>query len=224
MVTRGWLKLAVFSFVGIFASVIALGFVSANNAQAAANAYQQNPQHAQVQQQGTMGMQGGMNVNLPVGNVQVQGNMNGNMGIPNNNDPTQQMLNQILQQLNQIQMQTAYANSMGMQQGAMNNMQQGNMSNMPQNSSGMGMMGGIGNMPQSGSMSGTSQNSGGMNMMDDMDMMGGMSSMPQNGNTMPQNGNTMPQNGNAMPQNGNTMPQSSGTTNGTTNGGAMPMM
>jgi hypothetical protein len=160
MNNNGWLKLAVFSFVGILASVVVLGLISTSNS-AGANIHQQHqPQGMQQGIGNNMNMQSGMS-----GNMGMQ--MNGGM-MQNNDMMIQQQLNQMQMQLNQMQQQMGMMNggmggmnNMGsMQQGGMNNMgsmQQGGMSNM----GGMGMMNGM---------------MGGMGMMN----MGGMSSMPQN--------------------------------------------
>jgi hypothetical protein len=139
MNNNGWLKLAVFSFIGILVSVIILGFVSTSNPSAMSI-------HQQHQQQGNMNMQGGMNVNTPMGDMQMQGGMNGNMGMQYGN--VQQQLSQIQQQINQLQQQ--------LNNGGMGNMQQGGSSNM----GGMGMMGGM-----MGGMGNMQQNSGSMSMM-----------------------------------------------------------
>lgn len=180
VMNNGWLKLAVFSFVGILVSVIVLGFVSAsgsNTMNMAGNTMTGNSIHQQHQQQGMTQngyaqMQGTIDPNM-----QMQGNMNGNMsaqmsgmngmtGQQSGNEymMMQQQLNQMQMQLNQIQQQ-----QMGMAGSSMNsNMQSGGMSNMQQ-SGGMGM---------------------GMGMMPMMNMGGSMSSMPQSNSSM----SSMPQN------------------------------
>jgi len=165
MNNNGWIKLAVFSFVGIIVSVIVLGFVSTNGTGGATNHQQQ--QGAQVQ--------GGMNVATPMGNMQVQGNMN---GATNDQVMMQQQLNQMQQQLSQMQQQ-----QMSNMQGnmpAQNNMSsmpaQNNMSSMPQDTSNAGMM--------MDSM---------MNKMDSMmNMMNNMNNMQQQNSNMT---NMAPSNG-----------------------------
>ena len=181
VMNNGWLKLAVFSFVGILVSVIVLGFVSASGANTmnmAGSAMTGNSIHQQHPQQGMaqngMQMQGTMNPNMQMGNM--QGNMNGNMQMqgnmsgmtgqqPGNEYMMMQQINQMQMQLNQIQQQ------MGMMNGNMSGnmqMQPGGMSSMPQS-------GGMSSMPQSGGMG------MGMGMMPMMNMGGSMSSMPQSG-------------------------------------------
>ena len=211
MVNNGWIKLAVFSFVGIIASVIILGFVSTTNPMnTASNAHLQHQQQGMSQSgysQGTMDpnmqmqgnvngnmgsqMQGNMNGNMGAqmqgnmnGNMgyQVQGNMNGNMGQQNDYMMMQQQIYQMQMQMNQIQQQ------LGMSAGNMSgNMQSqsGGMSSMPQSSGGMGM-----------------------GMMPMMSMGGSMSSMPQSNSSM-----------SSMPQGNTSMPQSSSGS-----GGGMGMM
>ena len=186
MVNNGWLKLAVFSFVGIIASVIILGFISTTTpVNAASNTHLQHQQQGMSQsgysqdgmntnsQMGNMQMQGDVNGNMGAqmqgnmnGNMgaQMQGNMNGNMGQQNGNEymMMQQQLYQMQMQLNQMQQQ-----QIGMPYGNMNgNMQSqsGGMSNMPQSSSGMGM-GMMPMMNMGGSMSSMSQNNSSMSSM-----------------------------------------------------------
>jgi hypothetical protein len=152
MNNNGWLKLAVFSFVGILVSVVILGFVSTTYSQGT-NIHQQH------QQQGT----GNMNM----GNMNMGGMSNGTM--QNNNMAIQQQLNQMQMQLNQMQQQMGMMNG-GM--GGMNNMGSMGGSQMQQgmgNMGGMGMMGGMmnmGNMSGSGSMQNNNSSSmSGMSMM-----------------------------------------------------------
>ena len=185
MANNSWIKLAVFSLVGILISVFALGFVSTASASAmnmtgsnmTGNSMVANSTHQQHQQQG-MTTQDNIDVNTQMGNMQMQGGMNGNMGNQmqgtmngmgqqsgNEYMIMQQQLYQMQMQLNQMQQQQM--NNMQMQSGGMNNMQQnsgmgmgmmnmgGSMSSMPQNSS-------MSNMQQSGNMP---QSSGGMGMM-----------------------------------------------------------
>lgn len=152
MNNNGWIKLAVFSFVGIIVSVIVLGFVS-TNANSNLSSHQQNQQ--QYQQQG-MQMQSGANITTPMGNMQMQGNMQGNM---NDQVMMQQQLMQMQQQLNQMQQQ------LGMMQ---NNGMSGNTSSMPQNGSNGGSMGG-----------GMMMDSMMMNNMNSMPQQNNMNSMPQ---------------------------------------------
>lgn len=156
MANNGWVKLAVFSLVGIIVSVAILGFVSSSNMQGM-NMGTMN-QNAMQQQVGT-NMQGSMNMNSQMGNMQAQGSMNMNGGM-NQNQIIQQQLNQLQMQINQIQQQL----------GSMNGNMNGN-SQMQQNSNGnmggMGMMNGMmgmGNMQQSGNMN-NMQQSGNMNNM-----------------------------------------------------------
>ena len=203
MANNGWIRLAIFSFVGIIVSIAVLGLASTGNTQGMNMNGQSTGIHQQHQQQngnmnmqggmntntqmGNMNMQGGMNMNTPMGNMQMQGNMNG--GMSQNEMMMMQQLNQMQMQLNQMQQQ------MGMMNGNMG----GNMQ----------MQGGINNMQQNSGMS----NMGGMGMMNGMmGMMGGMSSMPQNNSNM----NNMPQNNSNM----NNMPQNSGSSSG----GGMGMM
>lgn len=141
MNNNGWLKLAVFSFIGILVSVVVLGFVSTTGTQGA-NIHQQHQQ--QGMQQG-MGM-GSMNM----GNMNMGGMSSGMM--QDNNMAIQQQLNQMQMQLNQMQQQMGMMNG-GM--GGMNNMGSMGGSQMQQgmgNMGGMGMMGGMMNM---GGMSGS---------------------------------------------------------------------
>lgn len=157
MGTNGWLKLAVFSLVGMVVSVMILGFVSTGYSQGG-NIHQQ---HAQVN--GNMNMAGGMNVNVPMGNMQMMGNMNmngygtmpmNNMSMNSQSDlyMMQQQMNQMQMMLNQMQQQMMMNNSNMQMQGGMS----GNMSG------GMGM----GGMNMGGSMGSSSSGS--------MGMMGGM--------------------------------------------------
>lgn len=176
MVNNGWLKLAVFSFVGIIASVIILGFISTTYPMnTASNTHLQHQQQGMNQSGYTQQMQGGMNVDAQMGNMQMQGNMNGNMGSQMQGDMGQQNDYMMMQQqIYQMQMQM---NQMQQQLG----MSAGNMS---------------GNMqPQSGGMSSMPQSSGGMGMgmMPMMNMGGSMSSMPQSNSSMPQSNTSMPQ-------------------------------
>lgn len=177
MANNGWVKLAVFSLVGIIVSVAILGFVSSSsNSMQGMNTGTMN-QNTMQQQMGT-NMQGSMNTNSQMGNMQAQGsmNMNGNM---NQNQIIQQQLNQLQMQINQMQQQLGSMNGNNTMNGSMN----GN-SQMQQNSTGsmsgsgnmggmgMGMMSGMmgmGNMQQSGNMNNMQQSSGsssgGMGMM-----------------------------------------------------------
>lgn len=181
MANNGWLKLAVFSLVGILISVFALGFVTTSSADAMSNMnmtgnsmtsssthsqHQQQGMNAQMQgNMGNMQMQGNMNGNM---GAQMQGNMNGMSGYQGGNDylMMQNQLSQMQMQLNQMQQQQMYNmnNNMQMQSGG-NNMQSSGMNNMQSGGMGMGMMnmGGMNNMQQQGNMSQNS--SGGMSMM-----------------------------------------------------------
>lgn len=136
MANNGWIKLAIFSFVGIIISVAVLGLVSTGNTQGMNMGVQGTSIHQQHQQQGmqqngsmgNMNMQGGMNVNTPMGNMQMQGNMNG--GMTQNEMMIMQQINQMQMQLNQMQQQMGMMNgnmggNMQMQQGGMNNMSSG---------------------------------------------------------------------------------------------------
>ncbi|KXG73667.1 hypothetical protein [Thermotalea metallivorans] len=168
MMNNGWFKLAVFSFLGILASVVVLGFVSTNNSMADNNIHLQHQQQGFHQNpmggiSGNMQMQGGMNAYMPTGNIQMQGSMGGNveMNMPTNYHylMMQQQLNQIQQQLHMMQQQIN--GNMG------GNMQmQGSMSG----NNGMGMMnmmpmGGMMGMNNMNNMNNMQQNSGGMGMM-----------------------------------------------------------
>lgn len=143
--TNNWLKLAVFSLVGIVISVMVLGFLSANS---------QNMQPAMANMNGTANMNGGMNMATPVGNMQMTGGMNGyaNMGM-NTNANMMMQLNQMQMMINQMQQQMATMNNM-------NNMNNTSSSNM---SSGGGMGMGMMNMGMSGgsNMNSSSSSSGG---------------------------------------------------------------
>jgi hypothetical protein len=156
MANNGWIKLAVFSFVGIIVSVAILGLLSTNknnvlgmnmNGQGT-NIHQQHQQQGMLQNgMNDMNMQGGMNVNTPMGNLQMQGNMNMPMnGEMNQNTMLmmmQQHMYQMQMQLNQMQQQMDMMHgnmggNMQMQQGGMNNM--GGMGMMNGMMGGMGMM------------------------------------------------------------------------------------
>lgn len=175
MGNNGWLKLAIFSFVGILVSAAALGLISSGNPQQAmyqngmqgmntmpamyGNANMQNGMNMGVQgmqngmNMGVQGMQNGMNMGMQG----MQSGMNmGMQGMQGGMDSSHMMLAQqmqmIQQQVFQLQQQ------MQMMQGG-----SGSMSAMPQSSSsgmGMGMMsnmpmgmGGMSSMPAGGSMS-----------------------------------------------------------------------
>ncbi len=194
MVNNGWIKLAVFSFVGIIASVIILGFITTTNPMnTASNTHLQHQQQGMNQSGYTQQMQGGMNVDAQMGNMQMQGNMNGNMngnmgsqmqGNKNGNMGQQNEYMMMQQQIYQMQMQM---NQMQQQLGMSNGNMSGNMQSQP---------GGMSSMPQSsGGMSSMPQSSGGMGMgmMPMMNMGGSMSSMPQSNSSMPQSNSSMPQ-------------------------------
>jgi len=169
MNNNGWLKLAVFSLVGILVSFIILGLVSTSNS--STTGYQQG---------NINNMQDGTNSNTM---TKMQNNSNGNTGIQNNSNAMQQQLNQIQQQLNQLQqqlnggtsnsstqMQQGGSNSAGMgmnnmqQNSNMNNMQQNG--NMPSNNSNMNNMQQNGNSNSNGNgSSGSGGSSAGMSMM-----------------------------------------------------------
>ena len=166
MANNGWIKLAVFSLVGIIVSVAILGMTSTSNSNMqgmnmGTNQYQGMQQNGTNSMQGNMNMQGGMNVNAQMGNMQAQGNtnMNGWMDINQMLMMMRQNMYQMQMQLNQIQQQI---NPQMPQSGNMNNMPQnsGNMNNMPQGS-------GSSSMPQS-SGSSSMPASGGMGMMGGM--------------------------------------------------------
>ena len=188
MANNGWIKLAVFSLVGIIVSVAILGMTSTSNSNMQGmnmgnNQYQGMQQNGTNSMQGNMNMQGGMNantqmgnmqggmnVNTQMGNMQAQGNTNMNgwmdinqmlMMMRQNMYQMQMQLNQIQQQINPQMPQSGNMNNMPQNSGNMNNMPQngGNMNNMPQGSGSSSMP-----MPQSGSMPA----SGGMGMMGGM--------------------------------------------------------
>lgn len=148
MQNNGWLRLALFSLVGIIIAAVLLNFINPGSSMSG---------HANMQMQPGMTMQGGM------GGMQMQGGMNG-MGMMNMNAPMGADTNtMIMQRLNQMQMQINQ-----MQQMMTNNMGSMQMQSMPQG--GMGNMGGMGmmNMMPMGGMSGGSSGSmsgGGMSMM-----------------------------------------------------------
>lgn len=173
MGNNGWLKLAIFSFVGILVSAAALGMISSGNPQQAM--YQNGMQgmnnmpamygNANMQNgmnMGTQGMQNGMNMGMQG----MQSGMNMGMqgmqgGMDSNHMMLAQQMQMIQQQVFQLQQQ------MQMMQGG-----SGSMSSMPQSSSsgmGMGMMGGMSNMPM------------GMGGMSSMPAGGSMSNMPSGG-------------------------------------------
>lgn len=155
MGNNGWLKLAVFSLVGIVASVILMGLLATNGPTG-------NNLHAQHSQQGINTNSGTMG-NMQMQNGAMQGmNSSMNSGMYQNELLIlQQQMYQMQMQFYQMQQQMGMMNGntggMQMQQGGMNsmgNMNMGSMSSMPQNNSGMNMQ----------------QNNNGMGMMG----MGGM--------------------------------------------------
>jgi hypothetical protein len=180
MANNGWVKLAVFSLVGIIVSVAILGFVSTNsNMQGMNMSTTQNSNiHQQHLQSGSNNaMQGNMNMNSQMGNMQAQGsmNMNGNM---NQSQIVQQQLNQLQMQINQIQQQLGSMNG-NMNMNGNSQMQQNSTGSMSGsgNMGGMGMMSGMmgmGNMQQSGNMNNMQQNNNMNNMQQSSSSMGMM--------------------------------------------------
>jgi len=168
MANNGWIKLAVFSLVGIIVSVAILGMTSTSNSNMqgmnmgttnqSINQHQGMQQNGTNSMQGNMNMQGGMNVNAQMGNMQAQGNMN----MTGATDQIQIIMQQLYQMQKQINQMQQYINPQMPQSGNMNNMPQnsGNMNNMPQGS-------GSSSMPQS-SGSSSMPASGGMGMMGGM--------------------------------------------------------
>lgn len=167
---NGWFKLAALSFVGIFISIIALGFLSTSN-QAGADIHQQHQQQGLYQGQNNMYMTG------TSGNMGMQ--MNGQMMPANDMMMMQQQLNYMQQQLYYMQQQMGMMNgNMGGMSG-MGSMQQGGSGSMGGMGMMNGMMGGMGmmNMGGMGSTGSMQQNNGGMNMNQNSGSMGGMGMM-----------------------------------------------
>lgn len=145
MANNGWLKLAVFSLVGIIASVAILGLVSTSSNMQGMNMQGMNmstTQNSNIHQQhlqsgSNNAMQGSMNMNSQMGNIQAQDsmNMNGNM---NQNQIVQQQLNQLQMQINQLQQQLGSMNG-NMSMNGNSQMQQNSAGSMS-GSGGMGMM------------------------------------------------------------------------------------
>jgi len=148
MQNNGWLRLALFSLVGIIIAAAILSFINPGNNMTG---------HGNMQMQPGMTMQGNM------GGMQMTGGMSG-MGTMNMSTPMGTDTNtMIIQRLNQMQMQINQ-----MQQMMMYNMGGMQMQSMPQG--GMGMMG----MPM-GNMGGRGM--GMMNMMPMGGMSGGSGGM-----------------------------------------------
>lgn len=178
MSNNGWLKLAVFAFVGIIVSVVVLGMTSSSGLAATGNAHSQHQQAGldnNMNMQGAMNMNGnmtangmnmqGMNMNDNSQMMQMQGmNPNGNMQMNNNNNMLQQQMMQMQYQLNMMQQQMNMMNNQNMSNmGNMNNMQQGNMNGNGQMQGGMGM--GMMNMMPMNNMQQNSNSGGGMGGM-----------------------------------------------------------
>lgn len=151
--TNNWLKLAVFSLVGIVISVMVLGFLSSANSQGMQPGAMANMNGVAM----NGNMNGGMNMATPVGNMQMAGGMNGygNMGM-NTNANMMMQLNQMQMMVNQMQQQMATMNNM-------NNMNNMNSSSNMSSGGSMGMM----NMGMSGgsNMNSSSSSSGSMGGM-----------------------------------------------------------
>lgn len=173
MANNSWVKLAIFSLVGVLVSVIVLSFISTGNSQGmqmgtmgtngqGINIHQQHQQQGMQQNgMGGMNMQGGMNVNSQMGNMQMQGGMNMNGGMDQNQlMMMQQQLYQMQMQLNQMRQQM-WMNGNGQMQGGMNNMPNNGMNNMNNMNNMQQNNGNMNNMQQNGGNS----NGGGMSMM-----------------------------------------------------------
>jgi hypothetical protein len=142
MKTNGWLKLAIFSFVGLIISVVLLNLTNPTNAE--------TDQHS-THVNGTAAVNG-----------TVQGTVSGGVTMDQMNSMMEQM-NQLQQQMMQMQQQMMGGMSQGSNMGSMGS--SGGMGSMGGSGSmgGMGGMGGMMNM-NSGS-SGGSSSGGGMGMM-----------------------------------------------------------
>jgi hypothetical protein len=157
MQSNGWLKLALFSFVGIIISGVVLQFMTPANAMGYQGANAHQPMQQQSMPQGNMG---GMSMSAS-GQV--------DMGIIINR------LDQMQMQINQMQQQMMNGGNMQMQTMP----QGGSMGGMQQGGSGMGMM----NMPM-GNMGGASGGSGSMGgMSSGSGSMGGMSGGSSSGSS-----------------------------------------
>lgn len=115
---NGWLKLAVFAFVGILLSVVVLGLTSSNGLAASGSSHTQH-QQASIDTNGSVS-NSGMAVQGTdfYGNTQMsqmQGmNFNNNMQTNNNFYMIQQQMMQMQNQLNMMQQQMANMNNQNM--------------------------------------------------------------------------------------------------------------
>lgn len=157
MQNNGWLRLALFSFVGIIIAVVILSFMTPGGVFGTNNMAAHGNMQPGINMQGGMGT--GAMMSMPRGSMQMQDGMNG-MGYMNMSTSmggTQSDMNtMIVHRLNQMQMQINQ-----LQQMMMTNMGGMQMQSMPQGGTGGmggGGMGMMNMMPMGGS-------GGGMGMM-----------------------------------------------------------
>ena len=160
MQNNGWLKLALFSFVGIILAFGALSLLTPNTMNP--NSMAGNNTMQSTNGMNMMGATNDSNMNgTPMGATQMQNTTNGSNS--NNASAIMYQLNQMQMQINQIQQQL-----MNNTNATTQSMPQGNTNNM----GGMGMMP-MGGMPASGSS-----------------MPASGSSMPASGSSMPSSGSS----------------------------------
>ncbi len=170
MKRNGWLNLAAFSLAGLLVSVIFMGFMYSKN-NTSQQAFTGNG-HQDMQ------AQGGMNINMPMGNVQMQGAMYGNGA---QNDYYQQQIYGMQQQLTRLQQQmgSGMSGNMQMQQSGMDSMNSMMDDMMSKMDTMMNTMSSSNNMNGSGSMDSMMNE-----MMSKMDTMMNMMSSVNNMNGM----------------------------------------
>jgi len=147
MQSNGWLKLALFSFVGIIISGVVLQFMTPAN-----TIGHQGMQGQQPMQQQSMQMQSVPQGNMNNMNATGSGQMDANI-IINRLDQMQMQINQMQQMMNNdgAQMQSMPQGGMqAMPQGGMQAMPQGGMQTMPQGGMQSMPQGGMQSMPQGG--------------------------------------------------------------------------